>query len=126
MIAAMLLVAAAQAVPGTVSQAEDEITVIARKLKAWRGSMRVRKGVSTCKTRKSTGDREIDAIGCAAMTVCFPRFMPRFEAALVDKTLAAEARKRASESLNAELTACVGGEHEARTQALADRRAAAQ
>jgi hypothetical protein len=123
MIAALLLIAA-QDVPAAAPQAEDEITVIARKLKAWRGSLKFEKGVATCKVRSSSGDREIDAIGCAAMTTCFPRYMPRFEAVLANKTLDAEARKRANAPINAEVTACFTAEHEAGIKALADKRAA--
>jgi len=121
----LALLMAVQDVPAAAPQAEEEITVIARKLKAWRGGGKLRKGVFTCKTRNSTGDREIDAIGCAAMQVCFPRYMPRFEVVHADKALAASAREHANAVINAELTACFGAEHEAGTKALADKRAGA-
>jgi hypothetical protein len=55
-----------------VTARQDEIVVIGQKQKNWRGNLKHKKGVPFCKTTRSTGDKEIDKIGCDAMIICFP------------------------------------------------------
>ncbi len=59
---------------------DNEIVVLGNKLRDWRGSWRVRDGVVKCKTKRSTGDREIDAIGCGAMVTCMTPLVPQWQA----------------------------------------------
>lgn len=76
MVATLALVAAQPAVD---APADDEIVVMGNKLRDWRGSWRVRDGVVKCKTKRSTGDREIDAIGCGAMVTCMTPLVPQWQ-----------------------------------------------
>ncbi len=76
MLIAALALAAAQA--AAEPPVDNEITVIANKLRDWRGSWRLRKGAVTCKTKGSTGDKAIDAIGCDAMVACITPLVLRF------------------------------------------------
>lgn len=65
---ALLLMLAVQDVP----DANDEIVVLARKAQAVRWDWRVNdSGVLTkCRITRSSGDAEVDRIGCAATRVC--------------------------------------------------------
>lgn len=77
MILALLLM---QAAASPVAPVADEIVVIGQRLKVWRASLRSRGPKLTCKTQASSGDPAIDALGCAAMTDCWPDARPRFSA----------------------------------------------
>ena len=68
LIATSLLAATPVAQPpeGT----EPPIVVIARKLDNWRGDWRINKGAFTCRTTRSSGDRDVDAVGCQAIQRC--------------------------------------------------------
>ncbi len=72
MIVSTLLALAVQTTPtpdaGTPE--EREIVVIGRQLRDWRGTWRLRNGQVACRTIRSTGDAEIDRIGCQAMIIC--------------------------------------------------------
>lgn len=75
---AALALAAAQ--PAAEPPVVDEIVVMGNKLRNWRGTWRVRDGAVRCKTKRSTGDREIDAIGCGAMVTCMTPLVPQWQA----------------------------------------------
>lgn len=72
MIVSTLLALAVQTAPAveTGTPEEREIVVIGRQLRNWRGTWRLRGGKVACKTVTSTGDAEIDRIGCQAMISC--------------------------------------------------------
>ncbi len=52
---------------------------MSNKLRDWRGSWRVRDGAVKCKTKRSTRDREIDAVGCNALVMCMAPFVPQWQ-----------------------------------------------
>jgi hypothetical protein len=120
MLAALLL---AQ-VP--VPDRATEVTVIGQRLRAWRGTVRSQGGKVACRTQRSTGDKEIDAIGCTALTACSTPMEGRLIALAQDKSLSPPARKTAQAKINAELGRCMAKRHDAMIQALADRRYAAR
>ncbi len=121
MMALALLLTAQDATLAQDARA-DEITVIGRKLKDWRGHADFKKGRASCRTRKSTGDAAIDRIGCESTVQCFTAMQPRFDASQ-DKALAADERKRRLDALNQELGQCFADKREAMIAALADARA---
>ena len=94
MLIAALALAAAQA--ATEPPVDNEITVIANKLRDWRGSWRLRKGAVTCKTKGSTGDKAIDAIGCDAMVACITPLVPRFAEVEASKASKEEMSRQAN------------------------------
>lgn len=114
----------ALALAASVPVAEPEITVIGRKLATWRGNWAVKRGQAQCRTRKSTGDREIDALGCAAMLLCVPKFQDQFQA-LADAKLPKVAFEAQAAPINKQLGGCLETERSAGIAALADRRAGA-
>lgn len=102
---------------------QDEIRVIGRKLRDWRGAIKLGEHAAACVTKRSTGDRDIDQIGCDAMTAC----VPPFEAELKDaytRTTDKTVRGQRSADITRRMTACFEAQHDARIAALADRRAA--
>lgn len=80
-VLATLALATAQpaAEPVPTEPVDHEIEVIGNRLRNWRGTWAVSDGVVTCKTRRSTGDREIDDLGCAAMTTCMTPLAPQWQ-----------------------------------------------
>lgn len=57
--------------PPPTAEVAEEIVVVGRKAMAWRGGLTKRDGKLVCRTRKTTGDRAIDAVRCGAMLRCF-------------------------------------------------------
>ncbi|WP_394706989.1 hypothetical protein [uncultured Erythrobacter sp.] len=103
--------------------ADNEITVIGRKLQDWRGTWRLNDGTVSCKTRRSTGDKEIDAIGCDAMVQCIAPISPEFAAIEAANLPKAEAQQRANLLLeSAKIGDCVFAKREAGIAALAAER----
>ena len=47
-----------------------QVPIIAGKLEQWRGAWGAAGGKLACKTIQSSGDEEIDALGCASMIAC--------------------------------------------------------
>ena len=68
----LVLALAMQIASDPVTARQDEIVVIGKKQKSWRGTLKHKKGVPLCKPTRSPGDKEIDKIGCDAMIICFP------------------------------------------------------
>ncbi len=90
--------ALASAAPAAQPPVDNEIVVMGSKLRDWRGNMKLRKGALSCKTKRSTGDKAIDAIGCDAMVQCFTPIVPRF-AALENSQLPKDEMNRQADAL---------------------------
>lgn len=82
MLPAFVLLAAAQAVPTAEAPLENEIVVMAERLRRIRISpgVTIRKGTvaqtSACKVKRSSGDAALDALACDAVTLCASRPAP--------------------------------------------------
>lgn len=111
---------AAVAVP--VSATEQKILVIAQKLKNWRGEWKQKKGVNVCKTRKSTGDKQIDLVGCEALLACASKFGPDLQR-IAESTKNKKEFSERSKPIYDEMGKCVFSEREKGIAALADKRA---
>ncbi|MFM7379015.1 MAG: hypothetical protein ACKO1O_12965 [Erythrobacter sp.] len=122
--AVSLALALATAEPVPVPPIENEIEVVANKLRAWRGKWKLRDGVPACKTTRSTGDKAIDAIGCGAMVECLTPIGPQWEALNEAKLPKDELSRRANALLEeAGIGECVVAKREAGITALiAERR----
>lgn len=123
MLIAALLAAAATA-PAPPPAQESDIIVLANKLKQWNGRFSVKGTKVTCKTILSTGDREIDAIGCQAFETCVPRLRSQIDATDA-RGLDKDLRARMKEDVKRDLGACVMAERQRLIELLADKRAAA-
>ena len=75
MLAVALLLAQptqlAQPAPPAPAAQQDEIRVVGQRLQNWRGKMFSRRGSDRCDTLVSSGDAEIDRVGCSAMAHCY-------------------------------------------------------
>jgi hypothetical protein len=60
-----------QPAPSAPAAQQDEIRVVGQRLRNWRGQMSSRNGSDRCITLTSSGDAEIDRIGCSAMAHCY-------------------------------------------------------
>lgn len=77
--ALMLTQAANVPLPPATVEEEREILVIGRRSGWWTGAWEQKDGVTTCTTKKSTGDTEIDTIMCDGLATCAPRYMPEMK-----------------------------------------------
>ncbi len=118
----ILLLALMQATPAPAPP-EEEIVVIARKLNQWRGKIRTNPLGTKCVTERSTGDREIDAVGCTALERCWPDTLPRMKAAQA-KGVSRPDRQRLKADAMRSFDACVRPQRDALIEALHARRAA--
>ena len=117
-----LLVAIPQEPPAAPHAVEmKEIVVIGDRLKSWKGKFAVRGTRSTCKTTVSTGDAEIDAIGCQAMAICLPPMQARIIASDA-KGIDRDIRKQMKAALGSELARCSQNRRDALVIELVDRR----
>ena len=110
-IAPLLLIAAQAAAPAAVPQNIDpkvaaQVPVIAGKLQQWQGMWGAAGGKLACKTVKSSGDEEIDALGCASMIACVK---PEFAAlkAIADGAGTKEDKQRKISAKLAALQPCM-------------------
>ncbi len=104
-----------------LSEVQDEIVVIGERLNRWRGKTVNKNGIRTCKTLKSTKDRDIDAIGCNAMLTC----IISLEAEATSLAVGAKSKKEAATLLRpyySKLGACVRDERSRQIAALAKSR----
>lgn len=58
----------------------QEIAVMGKKLKNWKGGVSKVGGRMVCKTKKSSSDKALDAIRCGAMLSCVKPLEPRIDA----------------------------------------------
>lgn len=94
---APLVLILAQAAPAAAPRAVDpkvaaQVPIIAGKLDGWRGTWGAVQGKLGCRTLKSTGDDEIDLIGCRAVLACIRPIYPELKTIADGK--AAEADKK--------------------------------
>jgi hypothetical protein len=80
LLALPLPIALVAAEPVAEPSVENEIEVIGNKLRNWSSSFKLRKGAVDCKTKRSTGDKAIDAIGCNAVVRCTTPFAGEWQA----------------------------------------------
>ena len=118
---ALLLALALQATPSPAAPSED-VVVIGERLKTWRGRIGdTSRTPLRCRTTKSTGDRDIDRIGCDTMVACFSRMRERM-AAIGDCRRAKAERESLRASVERDLGVCFDERHDTLIAELAERR----
>ena len=120
MIALAMLFAAQAAAAAPV----DQVVVIGQRLDRFRAQVAFGKSGPQCRIKVSTGDAEIDRVGCQAIEVCWPAFDSRM-AATRDRAIKPSTRKIMQSALNDELRSCFAGQTKAGVAELAARRTAA-
>ena len=124
-MAALFAAALLASLQAPTSHPAEDVVVTARRLKEWRGNAQMRSGSVRCKTVRSTGDRELDAIACDSMRWCMISLTPE-AAFLQDKKLPVAERARRTRLLNDRLAACGEDQQQRRVAVLLDARAAAR
>ena len=109
-LAPLLLLAAQATVPAAPRPIDPKVAaqvpVIAGKLDQWRGAWGAVGGKLACKTIRSSGDEEIDALGCASMIACVK---PEYVAlkAIADGKASVDEKKRLISAKLATLQPCM-------------------
>jgi hypothetical protein len=99
----------------------DEIVVMGRKLDRWTGRFEIRDVHRKCSTRSSSGDPEIDQVGCQAFLSCADRYRPETDAS-DEKGIDRETRQARKETLIAQMRACIADQRSILLTELYDRR----
>lgn len=118
MIALML---ASMALPSDPVVVSEEIVVLSRKLSTWKGKTKSDATGVRCKTSRTSGDRDVDALACESVVTCMTRLTPKVAAIQQAKQPRAQT-ETAMAQVNKDLVACLTAEHDRRTAELADRR----
>jgi hypothetical protein len=118
MLSLLLSVGQAAATPSAV---EREIVVIGERLRTWRARYSVRGSQVRCRTTRSTGDREIDAIGCVAFETCIGRLRARIDES-DRRDLESAARRSMKAAIERDLPTCLTERRDELIADLADRR----
>lgn len=110
-LAAILLIAAQAAAPAAAPREIDpkvaaQVPVIAGKLEQWRGAWGAAGGKLACRTVKSSGDEEIDALGCAATIACVKPAYPALKK-IADGSAAKDEKERLMKAKLATLEPCL-------------------
>lgn len=139
-LASILLFAQATAAPAAASatppplptfvtapseEVAEEIVVIGRKLETWKGGLSAQDGQLSCRTNRSTGDKEIDGIRCGAMLRCFAPEVPEMNR-LSSLDVPTRERNRLMQAHAETLVPCLDEAHEAGVRYLAEVRARAK
>lgn len=76
-----------------------QVPIIAGKLRNWRGVWGAVDGKLACKTVKSTGDKDIDKIGCNALVACIKPHYKQLKTIADSKASEADKKRRISAKL---------------------------
>ena len=117
----MALAAATATVPPPPEVAQ-EIVVIARKMKVWKGGVSKVGGRMICKTSKSSGDKPVDAINCGAMLSCLKPLEPRIDS-LMGSELPVGEKRRGFDAILTGVAPCVKSYSDTAVDRLARERA---
>ena len=119
----MIALAFALAVAPATQQAQvrNEVVVLGAKLANWKATVQSKRGRVACITQTSSGDRDVDAIGCTAMTSCIDRSLPTLLASGDKKRPRAE-RKALNAAAANQIKDCTMARRDALLAALAERR----
>jgi len=125
MILMSLLLATAPVAAPADPAVEQDILVIGRKLETWTAKYSVRGSRMRCRTKKSSGDAEIDAIGCTAFRECTVQHLPRLTAS-DDRALERRVRLDMKAAIKRDLAACTRSRLDELIADLAERRSEAR
>ena len=121
----LALLAAATAAPPPPSPAvAQEIVVIGRKMKIWKGGVSKVGGQMICKSSKSSGDKPVDAINCGAMLSCLKPLETRIDA-VMSSSLSASQKRRGFNAILAGSEPCMQAYADVAVERLARERTGA-
>lgn len=100
---------------------ETEIVVIGQRLSHWTGKYAIRGSKLRCSTKTSSGDRDIDALGCKAFDTCADQLASQITAT-DKKSLPKDTRLEMKESVKRDLSTCVASKRVTLIEELASQR----
>ena len=122
-LALLSLLIGAAAPPAATPAPNDEIVVMAHKLDGWSGRFEIRGVRRKCSTKTSTGDPDIDAVGCQAFLTCADQFQSETDAS-DERGIDPTTRRARKESLIAHMRDCISDRRIVLLAKLHERRAA--
>lgn len=102
--------------------AEGEIVVMAHKLDRWTGKFEIRGARRQCATKTSSGDPDIDAIGCRAFLDCADRYQSETDAS-DERGIDRSIRRARKQGLIADMRECIADRRALLLTQLHERRA---
>ena len=117
----ILMTALLVAQQAAIAPEQTEILVIGKRLLHWTGKYAIRGNKLRCSTKSSSGDRDIDALGCRAFDYCADQLAPQI-AATDEKSLPKATRLTMKESVKRDLSTCVASKRITLIEELATHR----
>lgn len=117
----ILMTALLVAQQAMVAPDETEIVVIGQRLSHWTGKYAIRGSKLRCSTKSSSGDRDIDTLGCRAFDSCADQLSSQI-AATDEKPLPKATRLAMKESVKRDLSTCVASKRITLIEELASQR----
>lgn len=117
----ILITALLMAQQAVIPPEQAEIVVIGHRLSHWTGKYAIRGSKLRCATRTSSGDQDIDALGCRAFDYCADQLASKI-AATDEKSLPKATRLTMKESVKRDLSACVASKRVTLIEELATHR----
>ena len=105
---------------------EDDIVVIARKMAEWRGSVKWKGDVVSCKTTRSTKNSMVDKVACDALVGCTTPEARAEMDALKDRKIPKAERASRSADANRKINSCAEAAVQNYIDVLVQQRAAAR
>ena len=99
----------------------DEIVVMGHKLDRWSGKFEIRGARRKCSTKTSSGDPEIDAVGCQAFLTCADQYQPETDAS-DERGIDPSTRRARKEALIAHMRDCIADQRVVLLTQLNERR----
>ncbi len=84
----------------------DEIVVMGHKIDQWTGRFEIHGTRRKCSTKTSSGDPQIDQVGCQAFLSCADRYQPETDES-DEKGIDRQTRQARKETLIAHMRACI-------------------
>lgn len=119
----ILMTALLVAQQAVIAPEQADIVVIGQRLSHWTGKYAVRGSKLRCSTKASSGDQDIDALGCRAFDYCADQLAAQI-AATDEKSLSKATRLTMKESVKRDLSTCVASKRVTLIEELATHRQA--
>ncbi len=100
----------------------EEVVVIGQKFRNWKVSLKTHKGVPQCTVKVSSGDPELDKIGCDALTICMAEIRAQHDNK-AERRVSGDERREKRVSVNQQLSSCFKEHRDTAFAELAARRA---
>jgi hypothetical protein len=94
-----------QAEPVIETVDDKEIVVVGQKLDRWQGEFSLRGEKLKCKTKRSSGDKQIDLLGCEAIKLCIMPLQSRLTES-DNKALGVARQKELKKEIFDDFTVC--------------------